>query len=336
MHELAVFIGRFQPFHNGHKDAVIRATLLANKVLILVGSVDLAESPKNPFSFEQRRDMILSSLTEVAHKIIVCPLPDAPEADWIATVQEYVPCDDKDVCLVGHLKDASSYYLKIFPQWKFVDMHPQTLTGTKPMDATRIRQLIFEDQMSFVAGVVPCGVYEFLNQWRNTEAFTRLQEEHQFIEKYKASWAVAPYAPTFVTTDAIVVQSGHILVVRRKFAPGKGLWALPGGFVSQSEFIQDSMLRELDEETSIKLQREVLVRCIHASKVFDNPFRSLRGRTITHAYLIKLDDTKPLAKVQGGDDAAEAFWMPISQFKTSRPLFFEDHHEIVTEMLRLL
>jgi bifunctional NMN adenylyltransferase/nudix hydrolase len=78
------------------------------------------------------------------------------------------------------------------------------------------------------------------------------------IEKYKESWKAAPFPPTFVTVDAVVVQSGHVLLVKRKAMPGAGLWALPGGFLNQEETLLDGAIRELKEETKIKVPVPVL------------------------------------------------------------------------------
>ncbi len=55
-----------------------------------------------------------------------------------------------------------------------------------------------------------------------------------FIERYRAAWKDAPYPPTFVTTDAVVVHSGHLPLACLRAEPGKGLWALPGGFMSRT------------------------------------------------------------------------------------------------------
>ena len=68
----------------------------------------------------------------------------------------------------------------------------------------------------------------------NTPIYDYLKQEHDYILGYRRAWEAAPYPPTFVTTDAVVVQSGHILLIQRKAAPGKGLWALPGGFLNLS------------------------------------------------------------------------------------------------------
>lgn len=53
----------------------------------------------------------------------------------------------------------------------------------------------------------------------------------------------------FVTVDSIVLKSGHVLLVRRKSAPGKNLFAFPGGYLQQNESLVDCAIRELREET---------------------------------------------------------------------------------------
>jgi bifunctional NMN adenylyltransferase/nudix hydrolase len=110
----------------------------------------------------------------------------------------------------------------------------------------------------------------------------------------------------FVTADAVVVQSGHILLVERGRAPGKGLLALPGGFVNPEERIRDAAIRELREETSISDGKGQIPPAMLASfiedartRVFDAPNRSLRGRIITHAFLFRLPERRKLFGVKG-------------------------------------
>jgi bifunctional NMN adenylyltransferase/nudix hydrolase len=134
-----------------------------------------------------------------------------------------------------------------------------------------------------------------------------------------------------VTVDAIVVQSGHVLLVKRGAMPGKGLWAMPGGFINHDERINDAVIRELREETGIKIPDKVLKGCIVEKDVFDDPNRSSRGRTITHAFLIHLSPDISLPKVKGGDDAAKAKWVPISNLKQED--FFEDHYHVLQNMI---
>jgi bifunctional NMN adenylyltransferase/nudix hydrolase len=131
-----------------------------------------------------------------------------------------------------------------------------------------------------------------------------------------------------VTVDAVVVQSGHILMIRRRAEPGKGLLALPGGFLDalSDKTLEDAMIRELREETCLKVPTPVLRGNIVETKVFDAIQRSTRGRTITHAFHIKLPNGE-LPKVKRGSDAASAKWIPISKVNPSE--CYEDHYEII-------
>jgi bifunctional NMN adenylyltransferase/nudix hydrolase len=124
-----------------------------------------------------------------------------------------------------------------------------------------------------------------------------------------------------------------VLLIERKFAPGKGLYALPGGFVDGSETIFDSCIRELREETKLKVPEKVLRGSNTYSKVFDAPDRSQRGRTITHAFLFELNDSEPLPRVRGSDDAASASWVSFAEIDRMPECFFEDHYHIIQHMI---
>ncbi|CAN7461539.1 NUDIX domain-containing protein [Phenylobacterium sp. LjRoot225] len=159
-----------------------------------------------------------------------------------------------------------------------------------------------------------------------------MAEEWRAIDRYQTAWAGAPYAPTFVTVDAVVVQAGHVLGIRRKHAPGRGRLALPGGFVEPHERLEDAVARELAEETQIALPAAELKRLISARQVFDDPNRSDRGRTITHGFLIEIPDHGGgLTAVEASDDAEHAFWTPVADLKPET--MFEDHWDIVQELL---
>jgi bifunctional NMN adenylyltransferase/nudix hydrolase len=167
-----------------------------------------------------------------------------------------------------------------------------------------------------------------LKEFSTTEDYQQIIREREFVETYKKQFASLPYPPVFVTVDAVVVQSGHVLMIKRRSEPGKGLWAIPGGFLNAATdaSVQDAMIRELREETGIKVPAPVLVGSIKLSKVFDAIGRSTRGRTITHAFNIVLPDG-PLPKVKGMDDAEKAKWVPIADVDPST--CYEDHHDII-------
>lgn len=112
------------------------------------------------------------------------------------------------------------------------------------------------------------------------------------LQDYKRAWAKAPYAPVFVTVDALLrcraKGQDQVLLIQRGHAPGQGLWALPGGFLEQRDGLWQSCMRELREETCSSISEADLLAALQAVQVFDHPDRSLRGRTITHVHYLDL------------------------------------------------
>lgn len=337
-----VFIGRFQPFHNGHLSVVKKALDMSDHVTIVLGSHDAARNVRNPFSSELRSKMILDSLAPNERERIRF----VPQADhtynfdrWIAGVQSGVSAAETShgwkagptrTGIIGFEKDSSSFYLRAFPSWERVDV-PEL----PKLNATGIREefftLHFNEFYRKYKDEVPAAVIHILSGIWDTPSWQAMRNEFLFVADYKKQWASAPYPPTFVTTDAVLVQSGHVLLVKRGAMPGEGLLALPGGFLNQGEFIEDGVIRELIEETQISVPEKVLRGSIAKRQVYDDPWRSQRGRTITHAFLIKLDDRAPLPKVKGSDDAAKALWVPFSGIK--RQQMFEDHYDILEHLI---
>lgn len=321
--EYCLYIGRFQPFHNGHYELLKEAFNQAERVVIAIGSHNLAPDTRNPWPSSEREAMIRAALSDDERArvkfIYVRDYYYLPNM-WYADVQQQVyeatdGCDDSKICNIGATND--------FPQWTFIkmknlDKHPH---------ATVVRDLYFTHDVAYKDCVHP-KIVEYLESFKKTSAFKDLKNGYDFLREYKSSWVGAPFPPTFVTVDSIVIRSGHVLVVRRKGALGKGLIALPGGFLNQEEPAQDGALRELKEETGIRLTKEELEKSITARKVFDYPTRSLRGRTITHGFLIDLKKG-PLPIVKGSDDADKAWWMSLSELATRENEFFEDHFHII-------
>ncbi|MCX4162304.1 MULTISPECIES: bifunctional nicotinamide-nucleotide adenylyltransferase/Nudix hydroxylase [Paraburkholderia] len=331
-----VFIGRFQPLHRGHVEVLRRALSLATRVCVLIGSTDRPRTIKDPFSFDERRQMITSVLTDSEREcVIISPVQDSTynDSDWVRWVQDAVATELGDassakIGLIGHEKDGSSYYLRMFPQWELVEVD-----ASEDISATEVReQLLAERSNSFVSWAVPAPVFEWLEQFRTQPEFAQLKAEAEFIAAYRKAWAAAPYPVTFVTVDALVVHSGHILLVRRRSEPGRGLWALPGGFVNQDERLETACVRELREETGLKLPEPVIRGSLKDRQVFDHPQRSLRGRTITHAFLFSFP-VGDLPRVKGGDDADKARWVPLNVFARMRNVMFEDHFDIAYHFL---
>lgn len=330
-----VFIGRFQPFHNGHKAVIDAALDQAKEIVVVVGSSFASRNIRNPFTFEERKAMIKAVFP--SDRVLVVPVSDYPYDDnkWVNAIQkivdETVP-HAKDVGLIGHSKDSTSYYLNIFPRWK----NHIEVPDVGGINATDIRKYGLENK-TFRGiddvSLLPSSVFTQLLTLEAQPWFSTITAEYAMVKKYKEAWKAAPFPPTFMTVDAVVVQSGHILLVKRGDMPGKGLWALPGGFLNQGETMLDGAIRELKEETKIKVPVPVLKGSIKGSKTFDAPNRSQRGRTITQAFYIDLGFGPDLPKVKGSDDAEKAFWVPFKDVK--QELMFEDHYHIIDNFINI-
>jgi bifunctional NMN adenylyltransferase/nudix hydrolase len=327
-----VFIGRMQPPTVAHINIIKTALEMATNVTIILGSSFQARTIKNPWNSTERASMILNCIDIIDHpRLTIRSVGDYfNDQHWANAVQKLVPKNFKNTKLIGHKKDSSSFYLDMFPQWgPMVE-----IDNIRDINASDVRNEYFEGTLLnwHDFDVLPSGIQNYLRAWSKTPEYFSLVKEYKFIQSYKKSWEKAPYPPIFVTSDAVVVQSGHILLVQRRASPGKGLWALPGGFVNVNEHIFDAVIRELREETKLGISNGLMRGSFKRTQCFDKPNRSLRGRTITHAYLFELPNGK-LPKVKGSDDALDAKWFSIDDIKNMQDQFFEDHYQIIEEMV---
>ena len=137
-----------------------------------------------------------------------------------------------------------------------------------------------------------------------------------------------------MTVDGLVLCDGHVLLIRRGKAPGRGLYAIPGGFLDQRETLYQAIVRELAEETNLKLLSGSMRDCLKAVVVFDHPDRSLRGRSITHTHFFDLGKRRR-PEVQAGDDAEAVEWVPVEKLIEMEELFHDDHFSQLDHLLGL-
>lgn len=124
-----------------------------------------------------------------------------------------------------------------------------------------------------------------------------------------------------LSVDAVVFgyESGTIsvLLIKRKYEPFKGKWAIPGGFVSENESLEEAVERELKEETGIE------INYLEQLYTFGNPKRDPRSRVVSVAYFGLI---KPSAfKIFASTDAEEVQWFKITEL----PKLSFDHDEIL-------
>jgi bifunctional NMN adenylyltransferase/nudix hydrolase len=344
--DVAVLVGRFQPFHNAHLALLRRALALAPHCVVVIGSAHQARTPKNPFTWVERAEMIRLALTEADRaRVRFLPMRDHYDTTrWERAVREGVAAmiarDEGGappaVTLVGHFKDATSEYLRGFPGWPLVSV--ERLPGA---DGTQLRDALWagrpDDTDATLAALVeqaPPSTTAFLRAWLKLPFAQELTDEWRMLQQYQAAWRGAPYPPVFVTVDAVVCCAGHVLLIRRGRAPGRGLYAVPGGFIDPRETAYQSALRELAEETQLKLLGDTMHRSLRATAVFDHPDRSQRGRTITHAHHFDLGD-RELPEVRAGDDAQAVEWVAIERLPALEDRFHDDHFHMLDHFLGL-
>lgn len=338
--DIAVLVGRFQPFHNAHLALLRRALDVAPRVVVVIGSAHQARTPKNPFTATERAEMIRLALPEAERARVTClPVRDYYDQErWVRVVSEAIATMDPNaqVALVGHLKDATSAYLRGFSGWALVSV--ERLPGA---GGTQLRDALFAGdptQLDATLGALvdqaPPTTIAFIRAWAALRFMPALATEWQMLRAYHDAWQAAPYPPVFVTVDAVVRCADHVLLIQRGRAPGVGLYAVPGGFIEQRETAYQSTLRELAEETHLELLADTMQRALSKIAVFDHPDRSLRGRTITHAHYFDLGD-RELPEVRADDDAQSVVWLPITAIAAIEDRFHDDHFHMLDHFLGL-
>lgn len=116
----------------------------------------------------------------------------------------------------------------------------------------------------------------------------------------------------------------HVLLIRRRWEPFEGMWALPGGHVDQGEEAVDAAARELAEETGLAIAAEALTEL----GAWHAPGRDPRGRYVTVAYRADLPHR---ATTHAADDATDARWWPVDALADLDLAF--DHRKIITRAL---
>ena len=133
------------------------------------------------------------------------------------------------------------------------------------------------------------------------------------------------YPRPAVTADCVVMTletRARVLLIERGNEPYKGHWAIPGGFLNMDETTEQCAIRELEEETGLRIDK------VHQIGAYSKVDRDPRGRTISVAYLATVEES---LEARGQDDAANASWFYIDDLP---PLAF-DHDEIMADAIAL-
>lgn len=333
---VAVVIGRWQLPHLQHRQLIAEALSLAPRVLVAIGSAARSRNPRNPFTAQERCDMLACMFEQPEReRLSFVGLRDLyHDQRWAESVRHAVACmapGARHTTLVGHFKDASSAYLNLFPQW---GLHAHASSSGE--GSTALRDIFFSTEdaaasLQQLEGRVHPQVLTYLRRWSRLPVFAERVAEHRAVAQYRQRYP----GPVYWTADALVEAAGHVLLIERKQTIGQGLWALPGGFRDEAECALDNAVRELREETGLALPEAQLRAGLQSHQAFTAPGRSARGDIRTDAFHFKLSgcDATDLPAVKGLDDARSARWWPRSELASLLPSLFEDHDVILEHFL---
>ncbi|MFW9818428.1 MAG: NUDIX domain-containing protein [Candidatus Thorarchaeota archaeon] len=131
------------------------------------------------------------------------------------------------------------------------------------------------------------------------------------VKKVKIGYAV----------DAVIEdRNGNIVLIKRKYPPFQGFYALPGGFIEKGEKPRDALFREVKEEANLS------VKIIEKIGVFDDEGRDPRGKIHSTAFRCIVEDT---SNMKSGDDSKVVALIPKKQLKDIVLAF--DHQKIIKE-----
>ena len=323
MTEKILFVGRFQPFHNGHLSVVKEIVSNSEKELVIGIWTPNNEflTQENPFTFTERNQIIVSALQKEWINLDIVWIPDFRNNDiW----GKYIETNIKPSKVVSWNQVVNSIFSDKL--WEIKQRY-------EDISATLIRNLIMQqgDFSSYVPWSVSNYIYEnwlygrilAIKEWMkllNPEYYIWETQKDLFLHELKEKELEFYANNPLLATDAVIIKNNQILLIERKNYPYG--WALPGGFVDKWESLQQAVLRELKEE--LNLEWEIIKQV----GIYDDPKRDPRGHTISVAYRIQASG---IPKAQ--DDAKSFEWINIEDIKNGKIKLAFDHKKIILDAL---
>lgn len=133
-----------------------------------------------------------------------------------------------------------------------------------------------------------------------------------------------------VGVGAVIICDGKILLEKRKNDPGKGKWSIPGGLVELGESVEQTVIREVKEETGLDVEKPEHIDVV--DNIIKDRNSEVKYHFIINDYFVKLKG----GKLEVGSDAGELRWVALSEVekydltKTFREFFLRNHEKLVT------
>ena len=161
-----LLIGRFQPFHLGHLDAVLFGLSRIENLFICIGSSNKSNERRNPFSAEERREMIISSIEpSMADRLKIFDIPDVGDHEkWTFEIDKIVP--KYDVIF------TNDEFTKTLFEKREMNVIPVVLKDREKFSGTNVRELIACDKNW--QDLVPHGTKKVLDKINAKERLKNL------------------------------------------------------------------------------------------------------------------------------------------------------------------
>lgn len=300
--ERAIFVTRAQPFHKGHYSVVkqMHQAKDVEEIIIGIGSSQLEHTLNNPFTFEEREEMLRKSLI-LKKPFYIIPIPDINNHPiWVAYVEKLTP--EFKIVYTGN-----PLVKKLFEE---KDYQVRDINHDYQISATKVRELM-----------ITGGNWQNYLSQGGIDVITRIRGAERLKNIYCA------HLRPGVTVDALInYKNEGIVLIQRKTKENDafgGWWALPGGFLNTGEeSLTDAVAREVGEETSLQTKSSDY-------KLFDqysDPQRDPRGHIISLVFETLVDEGNLIA----ADDAEDIKVFPFNQLPTR--LAF-DHNKILNDYL---
>ena len=301
-----MLIGRFQPPHRAHLALMEGALDMAEDLVIVLGSARGARTARNPLSDSERAALIRQMLEAASVDLRRVRLEFVSDAYynlplWVEWIRRAV--GRERALLTGFEKDASSFYLRLFPDWTLT---PPDFRST--LNATDIREALYRGQWKSVARAVTPEVLATLRAFAATPAFAELLADREATRMLAAGGPIR-------TKGVLLMHGDRMLLTRRRERPGLGLWCLP----------EAAAAWEAAQQVAPRLDRATFESEEFRTRPLNNPQRTpgLDWQTEVKLY------TLPWPTPAGGN----AEWTDLDAVRTRPETFFADHAQGITALL---
>lgn len=328
-----VYIGRFQPIHNGHM-AIIERTIKMMKendsFTIIIGSADQERTIRNPLTVEERKKTLEIATEGMPVKIDT--INDSPYDydEWIRQLAAKLfgyhcfwhHSTFENTTIVG-MEGVEEYVKRLNNIVGKGTCKPIVFTEQDTntnIHSTKIREM---PEIFFNEQCTP--VYEYLKDIGFTDIIKNI---NKVADDYTKSCNVK-YNTCFMTVDNVVYTADKVLLIRRK---DNGKYAIPGGFAEPCQTMKQNALRELEEETGLT-EKDIVFK--KEPILIDAPFRDPRSsKKVNLISMVYSWNCKNPDNVKAADDAADAMWVDFREIENIKASeFHADHKKIICKAL---